>query len=134
MSVITQNVTSPYFKAVAFIVNFLEKNNYKSDNGLKTDGITATKDVGNNKITLISAPFYSWIPRYVFQINSDYKSYEDDTPIKTDKVVLVVDPDFVDAMSGGQVTTETTDRIKKMYNSCVKHVLATVDPVLICSL
>ena len=121
-------------KLAAFVVNYLQKNNYKSDNGLNTDGITTTKNVNNSKITSISTPFYSWIPRYVFQINSDYKLYEDDTPIKTEKVVLVVDPDFVDAMSGVQVTTETTDRIKKMYNSCVKHILASVDPILICSL
>lgn len=130
---ITQNGAAPSYEMAALVTNYLQKNSDKNNNE-NFNNIMTGNNANTAKITLISSPFYSWIPRYVFQINNDYKIYEDESPIKTNNVLLVVDPDFMDAMSGDQVTTETTHRVKKMYSSCVRDILATKHGILFCRL
>ena len=70
---ITSSDNSPYFEAVMFLVQFLHD---------------------NDKITVISNPFYSWIPLHVFHLNNEYyvDYYDDIIPIYSGKALLTVDP------------------------------------------
>jgi hypothetical protein len=69
----TSSDNSPYFEAVMFLVQFLHD---------------------NDKITVISNPFYSWIPLHVFHLNNEYyvDYYDDIIPIYSGKALLTVDP------------------------------------------
>jgi hypothetical protein len=64
---ITTSDNSSYFKAIAFISQSLNINN-------------------NDKLTIISNPFYLWIPQYVFHLDHEYIGYYDTgIPVKTKK-------------------------------------------------
>jgi hypothetical protein len=80
------NVNNPYFEAAAFIVKYLHDNNY--------DG----------KYTVISNPFYSWIPFYVFNLHYDSIDYYDSpVSVKTKKVILISDPVLIDRLNHNMV-------------------------------
>lgn len=70
---ITTSDNSSYFEAVMFLVQYLN---------------------ANSKITVISNPFYSWIPLHVFHLNNEYyvDYYNDLIPLYTEKALLTVDP------------------------------------------
>ncbi len=61
---IAMSNNSPYFEALSFLVQYL-------------------KDVGKNdnedgqRVSVISNPFYLWIPKYVFNLDNDYVGYYD---------------------------------------------------------
>jgi hypothetical protein len=101
--VIATSNNSPYFEASAFVVQYLHNDNNTSHSD------------NNNKITLISNPFYSWIPLDVFHVNHaryvDY--YNDKIPLKTKNVLLTVDPAMIDRLSHHQAAKP----IKEIYNS-----------------
>jgi hypothetical protein len=64
-----------HYRAAAFISQYLHDN---TDN--------------NNKITLISNPFYSWIPKYGFHLNNyQIVDYYDNILVKAKRVVLMAD-------------------------------------------
>jgi tetratricopeptide (TPR) repeat protein/TM2 domain-containing membrane protein YozV len=87
---------SSYFEAIAFVVQYLHDDN-------------------NNKITVISNPFYSWVPLDVFHLNEDYyvDYYNDIIPLKTEKALLTVDPPMIDRLSHHQAAKP----IQKIYSS-----------------
>jgi tetratricopeptide (TPR) repeat protein len=96
---------SSYFEAAAFVVQYLHNDN----------NISNVDNNNNNKITVISNPFYSWIPLHVFHLNHaryvDY--YNDKIPLKTKNVLLTVDPPMVDRLSHHQAAKP----IQEIYNS-----------------
>ena len=68
-----------HYMAAAFISQYLHDN---TDN--------------NNKITLISNPFYSWIPKYGFHLNNyQIVDYYDNILVKAKRVVLMADTPWV---------------------------------------
>jgi hypothetical protein len=72
-----------HFKAIMFIDKYLYNNT--------VSGIDKT----NDQIVLISNPFYSWIPRYVFDLkNVNYVDYYDGVSVKSNKVVMLLDPQW----------------------------------------
>lgn len=77
--IITSNDNTSYFKALAFVSQYLSNNN-----------------AHNEKISVVSNPFYSWIPKYVFHLNqNNYVDYYDNVLVKDQRVLLIVDPSFV---------------------------------------
>ena len=65
-----------HYQAAAFISQYLRDNTNNN----------------NNKITLISNPFYSWIPKYGFHLdNYQIVDYYDNIPLKAKRVVLMAD-------------------------------------------
>jgi hypothetical protein len=79
------NVNNPYFEATAFVAKYL-------------------KDNHNDKFTIISNPFYSWIPFYVFNLHYDSIDYYDSpVSIKTKKVILISDPVLIDRLNHNMV-------------------------------
>jgi tetratricopeptide (TPR) repeat protein len=93
---------SSYFEAAAFVVQYLHDDNNSNSNN-------------NNKITLISNPFYSWIPLDVFHLNHaryvDY--YNDKIPLKTTNILLTIDPPMLDRLAHHQAAKP----IQEIYNS-----------------
>jgi hypothetical protein len=68
-----------HYKAAAFISQYIHDNTNNNNNN-------------NNKITLISNPFYSWIPRYGFHLNNyQIVDYYDNIPVKAKRVALMAD-------------------------------------------
>jgi heme/copper-type cytochrome/quinol oxidase subunit 4 len=79
------NVNNPYFEAAAFVIKYLQDNH-------------------NDKFTVISNPFYSWIPFYVFNLHYDSIDYYDSpVSVKTKKVLLVSDPVLIDRLNHNMV-------------------------------
>jgi dolichyl-phosphate-mannose-protein mannosyltransferase len=106
--VITKNITQPYFEAGAFLSKYLFQH----------------KD---NRITVIADPFYLWIPQYVFHLDHDYKTYYDNTPIKSDKVLLIVDRTFKRIM----LNKEAGGYLTNIYNLFGTNKIETIDGVAI---
>jgi hypothetical protein len=82
--IISQNVNSSLIEASSFISNFLIEN---------------TKNTSQDPITIISNPFYQWIPQYVFDLDDYFVPYYSVVSIKTDKLLLVKDNSFVNALT-----------------------------------
>jgi hypothetical protein len=83
------NINSPYFEAAAFVAKYIQddEKNQKANNN-------------NNKFTMISNPFYSWIPFYVFNLHYDSIDYYDSpVSVKTKKVILISDPVLTDRLN-----------------------------------
>ena len=108
---IATNVNFAYFKTAAFIVQYLEN-------------INNQRSVYNNynRVTVIGDAFYLWIPQYIFQLHHAYKMYYDKTLYKTERVLLIVDPGLIKAMSRNDIAAK---QIQKIYNAPSKTNLAT---------
>ena len=103
-TLITTNVNSSYFKAAAFVDQYLQNINHNS-----------------NKTTVIADPFFLWIPQYIFQLDQDYKMYFDNTPVKTQKVLLIVDHGLLNSMLRKD---DAAKQLRDIYNSPNAKMLA----------
>jgi hypothetical protein len=93
---ITSNVSGQY-DAAAFIIQKIQDNN---------------KSLGNENITIISSPVYSWLFHYVYKIPNvlpDYR-YPLFHPLPTDKVFLIADPHFKSNINAGK-------KLQDLYNN-----------------
>jgi hypothetical protein len=73
-----------HFKAIAFINKYLYNNTVSGSDNKTSD-----------QFVLISNPFYSWIPNFVFGLkNVYYVDYLDGVSVKSDKVVMLLDPQW----------------------------------------
>jgi hypothetical protein len=73
---------SSHFESIAFVVKYLKE---------KEQEETSNKD----KIVLISNPFYSWIPKYIFNLNNYQPvDYYDNLSVKANKVLMLLDPQW----------------------------------------
>jgi hypothetical protein len=104
---ITTNVNSSYFEAAAFLTQYLSN----------SSGI-----IGNNndKISVISYPFYLWIPQYVFHLKHDYIPFYMISSIKTEKILFIVDRSFLEGLSRNVIP-------KKIYNLYDTKKLQTIE-------
>jgi hypothetical protein len=75
----SSNNNTPHFKAIVFIDNYLNNNTHYDPNN-------------KNKLIVISSPFYSWIPKFVFHLNNyQYIDYLDDISVKSNRVLMIAD-------------------------------------------
>jgi 4-amino-4-deoxy-L-arabinose transferase-like glycosyltransferase len=109
-TLITTNANFTYFKAAAFIVQYLENINQRSLHN------------NYNRVSVIGDAFYLWMPQYVFHLDHDYKMYYDKTPYKTERVLLIFDPGLINAMSRNDLAAK---QIQKIYDAPNKISLAT---------
>ncbi len=91
---ITTSLNFSIFEAIAFTVNYLHQqqnyNNTNSDEHQKNN---------DKPITIISNPYYLWIPQYVHQHrnNNDmitYRSYDTKIPVTSKNILLIFDNGF----------------------------------------
>jgi Dolichyl-phosphate-mannose-protein mannosyltransferase len=121
--IITDNFTKPYYEAAAFITHYLAdvvQNNNKNSTEINSD----------NRITLISNPFYLWIPQYVFHLNHDYTDFLSVGHIKTQKVILIVDGRFRREMLNN---IYAGDWLRKIYESYDNKTISRIKDISILS-
>lgn len=102
VAVVSSDVNSNYFKATAFIVSYLQN--------LDHTAISSN----HSKITVIADALYLWVPQYIFHSDHNFKIYFDKTPIKTQKVILIVDQGLLNSMSRND---EAAKHIQDIYYS-----------------
>ena len=105
-SIVTRSVNSAHFEAAAHLYSYLSN-------------IYNNKTNPNSKVTVIADPFYTWIAKYVFKLDYDYKSYYnvDNTGNRT---ILVVDRDLRESMSKND---DSAKRINQIYHSKQSHIV-----------
>ena len=81
--IISQNVNPSLIETSAFISKYLYEN---------------TTRTSHDATTVISNPFYQWIPQYVYDLKGQFVPYYSIVSIKNDRVLLVKDNDFVNAI------------------------------------
>jgi len=95
------------FAAVAFVLGYLEENK-------------------NQSVSTISNNVYSWIPKYVFQLGTDYLNPElgiDENP-QNKEVLMVVDGIFKDVLSSDDAVGK---HLTKVFNAHNKDGATTVE-------
>lgn len=98
---ITLNMNSTYYQALAFVLSNLPDSNTNSSSVNPAD-----------KVTLIGNPQYFWIPEFVFDKTFDAKNYYSKTPFKTDKYMMIIDSGFVRILNG-----DNSSRLSLAYNA-----------------
>jgi hypothetical protein len=109
MLISTSN-NNPYFKAAAFVPQYLQKIKNNDSNHV---------DSTYYKLTIIANPFYLWVPQYVFHLDHDYIGYYDNTTVKTKKLLSILDEGFVQALNNHQAASqiEQLQANSNIYNS-----------------
>jgi Dolichyl-phosphate-mannose-protein mannosyltransferase len=94
-ALITTSSNTSYFNAAAFLTKYLQ-------------GISKI-NANNDKITVISDPFFLWMPQYVFHLKHEYVPFYMLVSINTDKVAYVIDKNFLDGLPANEI-------FKKFYD------------------
>jgi 4-amino-4-deoxy-L-arabinose transferase-like glycosyltransferase len=98
---ITLNMNSTYYQALAFVLANLPNNNSNSSNINPAD-----------KVTLVGNPQYFWIPEFVFNKTFDSKNFYSKTPFKTDKYMMIIDSGFMKILN-----KDNSSRLNLAYNA-----------------
>jgi hypothetical protein len=98
---ITLNMNSTYYQALAFVLSNLPDSNSNATNISPAD-----------RVTLIGNPQYFWIPEFVFNKTFDAKNFYSKTPFKTDKYMMIIDSGFVRILNG-----DNSSRLNLAYNA-----------------
>ena len=115
---ITTNVTSTYFEVYASIVQYLAngKNNDRNNNNNNNND--------DNVMTMIGRHWTRglfWIPRYVYNIDLDFKNVDNanDMPrsIETEKVILLVDNTIKRSMSDNNNDMQNRQQLNIYYHT-----------------
>jgi hypothetical protein len=111
---ITTNVTSNYFEVYASIVQYLTNEEKVNDGNNNKD----------NLITLIGRHWTRglfWIPRYVYDIDLDFKKIDNANNIplsvETEKVILIVDNRIKRSMSDNNNDIQDGQQLNLFYNT-----------------
>jgi hypothetical protein len=78
---------------------------------------TSNTNANTDEITVIAGPLYSWIYKYVLDNKYTFSHVRDTQPIKTEKIILVVDPIYRRAISGETENQTQVARLSNLYNS-----------------
>jgi hypothetical protein len=71
-------------------------------------------DLSINQITVISSPIFSWVYKYVFNNPYTFTHVRDTEPIKTQKIILLIDSTYKHVISG--VEGENGTQIMRLVN------------------
>ena len=99
---ISIDLNSTYYKALAFIVKELPPTNVSSQHA------------NEDKITLVGNPQYFWIPEFVFQRNFEDRSYYSSSPLNSQNYIMIMDKGFLDRLND---KTGHWQRFEIAYNS-----------------
>ena len=118
---ITTNVTSNYFKVHASIVQYLvseDKINDGNSNNNNNDNIATTTMIGRHW----TRGLY-WIPRYVYDIDLDFKKVDNanDIPrsVETENVILIVDNTIKRSMSDNNNYIQNRQQQLNLYYNTI---------------
>lgn len=117
---ISTDLSYVQFAAVAYTSNALFPSNEghinKDDSSMTlTQG---SHDNQTNQITVISSPIFSWVYKYVFDHNYTFSHVRDTQPVKTQKLILVVDSTYKHVVRGSEGENATQlERLKNIFNN-----------------
>jgi hypothetical protein len=116
---ISTNLSYVQFAAVAYTSNEMFHANMESSNtNHKSSNISQSNDSKNNQITIISSPIFSWVYKYVFDNDYTFSHDRDTQPIKTQKLILLVDSTYKHVLGGGEGENATqVERLKNIFNN-----------------
>jgi len=112
---ITTNYNLNYYRATLFVIQYLLQDKQNNQHANSSD-----------KITVIANPSYTWLPQYIFDLNTNYYIDYLNNPIavKTNRVLFVIDSSFAYELRHHQLA----EQIQKMYssnNNYNKNIIAT---------
>jgi hypothetical protein len=71
-----------------------------------------------NQITVIGSPIFSWVYKYVFKHDYTFSHDRDTQPIKTQKLILLVDSTYKHVIEGSEGENATQiERLKNIFNN-----------------
>jgi hypothetical protein len=72
----------------------------------------------DNQITIISSPIFSWVYKYVFDNDYAFSHDRDTQPVKTQKLILLVDSTYKHVLGGGEGENVTQlVRLSNIFNN-----------------
>jgi hypothetical protein len=113
-ALVLTDVNLSYFEVYAFLAqNVVENDKYTSpSNGIGQDESSGITTIGHRW-----AWAFSWIPKYVYQANTSFISFNSTNPINSEKFLLLVD-DFVRAKIFDQeIEDPAIERTRILYNN-----------------
>lgn len=107
------------FAAVAYTSNELFHDNPEHSNKNDTGSSLRESNVAkNNQITIISSPIFSWVFKYVFDNDDTFSHVRDTQPIRTEKLILIVDSTYKHVIGGEEGENATqVERLKNIFNN-----------------
>jgi 4-amino-4-deoxy-L-arabinose transferase-like glycosyltransferase len=127
---ISTNLSYVQFEAAAYISNALVPTNGSFITKNHTNiNLNYNNDDDINQITVISSPIFSWVFKYVFNDDNTFAHVRDTQPIKTEKLVLLVDSTYKHVIRGveGENATQV-QRLMNLYNNTEIVALFKDDP------
>lgn len=113
---ISTDLTYIQLKSASYIANAV----ISSDSGLDGKQNTNLKNASNDmseQLTVISAPIYSWVYKYVLDHENTFSHIRDTQPIKTENVILLVDTTYKRLASRSEAENQTQlTRLSGIYN------------------
>lgn len=117
---ISTDLTDAQFASVSYIAGQLvhSANNPIISNNSTEYSKAPLIDDDKDNITVISSPIFSWVYKYVFDADHIFTHVRDTQPIKTDKIILLVDSTYRHVISGveGENSTQIY-RLNNLYNN-----------------
>jgi hypothetical protein len=117
---ISTNLSYVQFAAVTYISNAMFPSNIGAINKNHSGtNLTPGSDDGQiNQITVLSSPIFSWVYKYVFNHDYTFSHVRDTEPIKTQKLILLVDSTYKHVISGVEGENKTqVERLKNIFNN-----------------
>jgi hypothetical protein len=111
---ISTDLTDAQFASVAYIANALVPTNGSSMNKNHSNMNPDADNHSINQITVINSPIFSWVYKYVFNNDYTFTHLRDTQPIKTQKIILLIDSTYKHVISG--VEGENATQIKRLMS------------------
>ncbi len=107
---ISTDLSYVQLKTASFIANEILSQN----NNLNEDYVHGNR----TQITVITGPIYSWVYKYAFDHKDTFSHLRDTQPIKTEKIILLVDPLYKRLTSRSDAENQTQIlRLSNVYNN-----------------
>lgn len=123
-ALISTNLSYIQLEAASYVSKEIvsNKQSHSNTNEIRTVSNNTDKS-SSDRVTVISGPVFSWLWKYVFNDQYSFSHVRDTQPIKTSKILLVVDYTFrhVTSETVAENTTQV-ERLDDLYNKT--HVVA----------
>jgi len=115
---ISTNLSYVQLKTASYITNAIVSNDSNSSGDKNKDRTSFDTNNTRAKITVISGPIYSWIYKYVFDNHYTFSHVRDTQPLKTEKIILLIDPLYKRVVSKNESENQTqAARLSSIYNN-----------------
>jgi hypothetical protein len=114
---ISTNLSYIQLKTASYIGNSIYASNSTYD--YNDDAVTRfNTNTSREKITIIAGPIYSWVYKYALGDQYAFSHLRDTQPIKTEKIILVVDPIYKRVTSKSDTENQTqAARLVTIFNN-----------------